>query len=124
MRKTIAIALLVLFASTNEVGQVLKLPMLISHYIDHYNEEGQSVCAFFHEHYVHHHDSNNNDQDEDNRLPFKTTNFQQTFSTYLLPAYEAVNKPIVSITEKKLVLPSSFIPASFLKDIFHPPQII
>jgi len=124
MRKLSAIALLILFASTNEVGQFLKLPLLISHYIDHYREEGQSIYAFFHEHYIHHHESTNKDQDEDNQLPFKTTTFQQTSFTYLLPAYEMIRGPIVSTNKKKLILPSAFIPVNFLKDIFHPPQFV
>lgn len=124
MRKTIAIALLVLFASTNEVGQILKLPVLVSHYIDHYNEEGQSIYAFFHEHYVHHHGSDNKDQDEDNQLPFKTTIAQQTTVSYLLPALVLVGKPTILVSEKKATLPSTFIPADYLKDIFHPPQIV
>lgn len=124
MRKTIAIALLILFTSTNEVGQILKLPMLVSHYIDHYNEESQSIYAFFHEHYVHHHGSDNKDQDEDNQLPFKTTIAQQTTVSYLLPALDLVSKPTLLVSEKKAILPSSFIPANYLKDIFHPPQIV
>jgi hypothetical protein len=123
MRKTIAIALLILFASTNEVGQILKLPLLISHYIDHCNEEGQSIYAFIHEHYVHHHGANT-DQDEDNQLPFKTTTVQQASVTYLLPALEMMNKPVVPASEKKLILPSAFILANYLKDIFHPPRFV
>lgn len=124
MRKTIAIALLVLFASTNEVGQILKLPVLVSHYIDHYNEEGQSIYAFFHEHYVHHHGSDNKDQDEDNQLPFKTTTIQQSTVSYLLPALELNSKPAPVISEKKSILPAFFIPGNYLKDIFHPPRIV
>lgn len=124
MRKLSAIAFLILFASTNEVGQLLKVPLLISHYIDHYREDGQSVYAFFHEHYVHHHESTNKDQDEDDQLPFKTTNFQQTSSTFLLPVYESMNQQEMVVTDKILILPSTFIPTNYLKDIFHPPQIV
>lgn len=124
MRKTIVIAFIILFASTNEVGQVLKLPLLISHYIDHYREEGQGIYAFFHEHYIHHHGSSNNDQDEDNQLPFKTTTVQQASVTYLLPALEMINKPAETTREKKLIITSAFVPTNFLKDIFHPPQIV
>lgn len=124
MRKLSAIALLILFASTSEVGQLLKLPLLISHYFDHFREEKQTIYAFFHEHYVHHHGNTNNDQDEDNQLPFKTTNFQQTSSSFLLAVYEPINKTEIPVNEKQLILPSIFIPTNYLKDIFHPPQIV
>jgi hypothetical protein len=123
MRKITAIALLILFASTNEVGQILKLPMLVSHYIDHHNEEGQSLNAFFHEHYVHHHGSDNKDQDEDNRLPFKTT-IQQASVSYLMPATQIIISPTTFISKIKFTLTSFFIPKNYLKDIFHPPRIV
>ena len=124
VRKITAIALLVLFASTNEVGQILKLPLLITHYIDHYREEGQSLSAFFHEHYVHHHGNNNYDEDEDNRLPFKTISLHQIASIYLVPIRETINKQVTTTSQEKLILPSIFIPSDFLKDIFHPPQTV
>jgi hypothetical protein len=124
MRKITAIALLILFASTNEVGQILKLPVLVSHYIDHYNEEGQSIYAFFHEHYVHHHGSDNKDQDEDNQLPFKTTTIHQASVSYLLPAAQLIDRPTTLLIEKKFTLPFPFIPKNYLKDIFHPPRIV
>lgn len=123
MQRITAIALLILFASTNEVGQILKLPMLVSHYIDHHNEEGQSLYAFFHEHYVHHHGSDNKDQDEDNRLPFKTT-IQQASVSYLMPATQIIISLTTLISKRKSTLPSFFIPKNYLKDIFHPPRIV
>ena len=124
MRKFTAIVLLLLFASTNEVGQLLKLPFLVLHYIDHYKEEGQSIAAFFHEHYIHHHSKSNKDEQEDNRLPFKTTTIEQASFTYLLPLMELVNKPAKITGEKRQTLLSSHLPPNHLKDIFHPPQIV
>lgn len=123
MRKPAVIFLLLLFASTTEVGQLLKLPLLISHFMDHYNEEGQSVYAFLHEHYVHHHGANT-DKDEDDRLPFKTTNIQQTSFTYLLPCAGTIDEPEQSVHEIKIALPSAFLSFDYLKDIFHPPRIV
>lgn len=124
VRRITAIALLVLFSSTNEVGQILKLPLVITHYIDHYREEGQSLSAFFHEHYVHHHGNNNNDEDEDNQLPFKTINLHQISSVYLVPIRETINKQVTTTSHEKLILSFTFIRSDFLKDIFHPPQFV
>lgn len=124
MRKITAIALLVVFASTNEVGQILKLPLVVTHYIDHYREEGQSLSSFFHEHYVHHHGNNNNDEDEDNRLPFKTANLQQISSVYLIAIRETISNQVATNSQEKLILTPTFIPSDFLKDIFHPPQFV
>ena len=123
MPKITAIILLVLFASTTEIGQFLRLPLLISHYIDHYKEESQGICAFFHEHYVHHHGANN-DQQEDDRLPFKTTFVQQISVVYLLQSDETVKKPVITIDERKPALPAISITPAFARDIFHPPQIV
>ena len=124
MRKITAISLIILFASTNEVGQILKLPVLVSHYIDHFKEEGQSIYAFFHEHYVHHHGSDNKDQDEDNQLPFKTTTIQQTSVSFLLTTIELNCQQTPLASEKESILPSCFIPKNYLEDVFHPPRIV
>jgi hypothetical protein len=122
MRRIAAILFFFISVSTTEFVQVLKLPWLISHFIEHF-KEGQDVYAFMHEHYVHHHGSNS-DQDEDNQLPFKTTSIQQTNLTYLLPPIGAITKPAVILHKNKLILPDIVLPSDFLKDIFHPPRIV
>lgn len=124
MRKSSAIALLFLFACTNEVGQLLKLPLLISHYAVHYREERQSVYDFFHEHYIHHHGSTNRDKEEDDQLPFKTTSIQLLSFSYVLPALEMIEEPPAPVCAEKLICLSTFIHTDYLKDIFHPPQLV
>ena len=124
MRKFSAIVLLFVFACTNEVGQLLKLPLLISHFAEHYREERQSIDDFFHEHYVHHHGSTNKDQEKDDQLPFKTSSIQLQSFSYMLPALEKIDEPSAPMCAERLILPSIFICTNYLKDIFHPPQIV
>lgn len=122
MRKLTAILFLFLSASTTEFGQVLKLPWLVSHFIDHH-KEGQGINAFMHEHYVHHH-GDNDDQEEDDQLPFKTTTIQQTSFTCLLPVIESVNDTAAPVVKAKTLLPAVAISSDYLKDIFHPPRMV
>ena len=75
MRKIIAISFLFIYAcATTELGQVLKLPVLVQHFIKHKQEDKTiTFFAFLNMHYAHG-DVKDADYDEDMKLPFKTCN--------------------------------------------------
>lgn len=123
MRKLSAIILLFVFISSTEVVQLLKLPYLITHFIDHRLEEDQSLAEYFHEHYIHHHRSNTDEQ-EDNQLPFKSTNIQLMSFTYLVPMNHTMLPQVVVATHTGLPSNAAFVPFDQLKDIFHPPRTV
>jgi hypothetical protein len=70
MKKGVTIFLLVSMVSLQTpVGQLLKLPLLIEHFIKHQQQDGVSLLAYLQDHYSEdHHDA---DLPEDEQLPFK-----------------------------------------------------
>src|SRR5687768_16825998 len=86
MRKVAAIFFLVLFtASTTEAGQLLKAPLLITHFLEHLRDgRSHSLVDFLKEHYGNYH-AQDEDSNEDAKLPFKSA-LQSNFSNvYVLP---------------------------------------
>lgn len=73
MKKTVAILFMFLFLTAHTVlGQVLRLPILIHHYIEHVELENKSLIDFLSEHYadkINHPDDKHHDHE---KLPFKT----------------------------------------------------
>jgi len=78
MKKTIAISFLFIFLCANtEIGQLLKLPNLIHHFLEHHDHENDhniSFIAFVKSHYNNKQHSDTDKHDEHNNLPFKTVN--------------------------------------------------
>lgn len=124
MRKFFAIWLLVAFTSTTEFGQLLKLPLLISHGYDHLKSgRSQNLFAFLYEHYIGDH-GKDSDQNQDQQLPFKTVCADHIFYTYLLPLSEISSSPYIIKADNKKISRLIFFSNNHLKDIFHPPQIV
>lgn len=124
MRKPLAILLLIVFASTTEAGQLLKLPSLLFHVYDHLqSRRSKNIVAFLYEHYVKDH-GKDADQKQDQQLPFKTVYAEQLSFTCLLPVNAMSCAAPVLKTENKKTVYSLFVLNDYLKDIFHPPQLV
>lgn len=123
MKKFIAISFLFIFASaTTELGQFLKVPILIQHFYSHQREEGMSLMAFLSEHYLGHHDDE--DKNDDMQLPFKTIiNGPTIVANFSIEKIE-VKKASEPFVEKHLLLQTSFIPSQLVFQIFHPPRTV
>jgi hypothetical protein len=119
--------LLFIFLSTNTVfGEVLKVPALIHHYVEHVREDKvNSVIKFFVEHYIgsfnHHHSTDNHDHDN---LPFKAnivhslTVLPNISSVFVKISFRIINKfsrNILSEDQRFYLNPS-------LKNIWQPPR--
>lgn len=122
MRKVAAIFFLNLFTlSTTEAGQLLKLPLLVSHYFKH-KSEGRSTnfIGFIKEHYTGN-EEKDSDSKEDQQLPFKSAINVEVQVNYLLPHFVADN-PVLSFINSNY---NSYLPVSVLSnyncEIFHPP---
>ena len=71
MRSVIAFFLLtIMLVSTTQFYEVVKLPVLISHYLHHKQEDGSSIASFFKMHYKGN-DKKDDDWQTDRKLPFK-----------------------------------------------------
>jgi hypothetical protein len=127
MRKASAIFFLSLFLlSYTELGQLVKLPKIITHYLEHKKWEPEvSFLAFFQMHYFSD-DNNAGDDAKDNQLPFKEHNDCQTNSTINFAFH--VNE--ISIADypvqTAIVYPQSndeSASSSFKGSIFQPPRV-
>lgn len=101
------------------LGQLVKLPLLIEHYIKHQKQDGVSLIDFLDEHYA----SNHKDADlpEDEQLPFKNITFHSIDSALVTPiVQEDVVAPLPK--DKKIIIPDTCTPQQHLGSIFHPPR--
>jgi hypothetical protein len=111
--------------TNTELCQLVKIPVLISHYNEHKALNGDiSVLAFLQLHYFNGDPHDNTDME----LPFKTT-------SVALIIHSCPSAPVPSITEIPVAdtqevqlnfneYYNTFIPSGCNKDIFQPPQFV
>jgi len=128
MKKAAAIFLFILYLfGSTEAYQLLKLPMLVQHYIKHEKEQpGISLLAFLKMHY-----SKNilidDDWQQDMKLPFKTHDSDVCMmASVSLPShriiFDIVPPPVVSPTF--VICETNQYSFLSLQDIFQPPKSI
>lgn len=127
MNRLLAIFFLFTFLSANTVfGEVLKLPLMVKHYVEHTQEDkNETIFDFLVQHYSgkinHHHQNKNTEHDH---LPFKTLNSHATHVISIIP------QPILSISQIIYELADVKISAhnqqnysnANLKSIWQPPR--
>ncbi|MDX2174798.1 MAG: hypothetical protein SFY56_16970 [Bacteroidota bacterium] len=126
MKRIIPILLLFVFLTANtEAHQLLKLPILVNHYIEHKKQNHKiSFTDFLNMHYVME-DDGDGDTAEDMKLPFKSDN--TCGNTYNLGFVSQSNYQLsvkVIPAENKLFNNHSveFISSAFLSSIWQPPK--
>ena len=120
MRRGVAIFFLVLLVSAQTpVGQLLKLPNLIEHFIKHQQQNEVSFIAFLIDHYRP--DHNDTDLPEDQQLPFKNITFY-SIGYAVVPCAIKANAIIALVVDKKILFTDSYTPQQHLGGIFHPPR--
>src|SRR5690348_13094908 len=74
MRNMISILLMLFLLSVlTPAGQLLKIPMLVTHFVKHQKQEGCSFFAFLQDHYSA--DHNDGDRQDDEQLPFRNMDY-------------------------------------------------
>jgi len=110
--------------SATEMSQLLKMPLLVQHYLEH-KEENHSITIwqFLYMHYAL---ENAKDLDkEDMKLPFKTsTNISHTIALGLPHStdFEQKSKAFSVETKKTYYYQSDFASSNFLSFIWQPPK--
>lgn len=126
MKKVIAIFFLFSFLSANTAfGEVLKLPLLIQHYIEHNQDDNShSVLDFLTMHYGegdnHHH---NDHEHEHDHLPFKTANVHSAQVVDFLPLVFDFPNQLVENKLKKPILQKQVYSNVYLNSIWQPPKV-
>jgi hypothetical protein len=119
-----ASVLLVLYlASATEFSQLLKLPVLVSHFREHrQHDETLSLAGFLYMHYTNH-DLNDNDQDRDMQLPFKSLSGISASYQFLPAQSEIITlEQAPCSTTMNNCYQSSGLQSTYLSSIWQPPK--
>jgi hypothetical protein len=126
MKKAITLLLMSIYLfGTTEAYQVLKLPLLIEHYIKHKQEDPQlTLLGFLKLHY-----SGKTvfdaDYQQDMRLPFKTqqnTSFFSAVNDIPQPMGIEVESPLLASTDY-MILDTRVDFSAFFHSVFQPPRV-
>lgn len=125
MQRFVIISLLCTFiAIQTPLHEVLKLPMLVSHFLEHKEEDNSmSLLKFLHIHYSQHHIVDD-DYDKDMQLPFKdcSTPIFFTLSTLSKKFQIALHLPAPESKNLFSVKEDAFLSAEFPDNIWQPPR--
>jgi hypothetical protein len=112
--------------TSTELCQVLKIPVLVSHYTEHRDlNTGITFFMFLKMHYFNG-DPRDSDYNTDMQLPFKTTSnalvVNLSSSLPILPQNFLPLSPLKTISSIYTNFYSVWIPSGHLSDIFQPPR--
>lgn len=124
MKKLISILLLTLYlVSTTELYQLLKMPLLIEHYIQHKDLNPEmSFTAFLKTHYDH--PVKDSDHDQDQRLPFVShaNLLAVVFTINSSLDFHCIEKVCNPIEIKKTFYKNALYNKEILNSIWQPPR--
>lgn len=112
--------------SSTELSQLLRIPLLVEHFIEH-NQEGNriSIADFFHMHYLEK-DHMDADYDKDMQLPFKSIDGNNLLVMAFIPYGASLIKPKPPLTRSNNFDPyaTPFINDAHLSSIWQPPKLV
>jgi len=125
VKKLTAILFLLIFLfAITEMRELLNLPVLIHHYLEHHDDDaGISFVQFLHKHYSEEHEHASHDKEHE-KLPFKSHDigFSQTTLAYQpFTGFEFKTGKPVSNKINSIYRPA-FHPTSILSRIWQPPR--
>jgi hypothetical protein len=129
VKKIVAISFLFIFLCANtEVGQLLKLPTLVSHYFEHSDHKDDHHIAFIDfvkSHYNDNHKHSDTDKhDEHQNLPFKTINSSvSSVLAFENPTDIVFRKPITISTSITTPFSKEFYTSDVFACIWLPPKL-
>jgi hypothetical protein len=111
--------------SLTELNQLVKLPLLIEHFIEHKGKDSSlSLWAFLDMHYAHG-DVKDADYDEDMKLPFKSHDgcVNTFFISFVPNTFDDLStKPVYIEDNTYSVYEETFLTSSYLSFIWQPPK--
>lgn len=127
LKKLFAISFLFIYLfSTTELHQLLKMPLLVEHFVEHKEENKDlNLWQFLKIHYAFGH-VKDADYDKDMKLPFKShDNCVSSVSNIYISLLEKVSiqKPLQLLEKKNFETKDGFLLSSFLSNIWQPPRI-
>lgn len=127
MRKKIAIFFLFIYlCSTTEAHELLKIPVVFQHFIEHQQEDKTiSITKFLAIHYLQG-DVKDKDYERDMQLPFKTSGeFFASSVTPFMPLYTqiSIQYPVEPAIKVWALHKPSFIFSAYQVNIWQPPKV-
>lgn len=126
MKKIISISILAIYLiSCTEFVQLLRLPLLVAHFVEHKQESKEiSFGEFMLIHYVEEY-SVNGDYEQDMNLPFKSVDGSAIQVVAFIPLLisSLQDKPIYTETGKFNPYAECFIDNAYLTSIWQPPKL-
>jgi hypothetical protein len=115
--------LFVALFSQTELRQVIKLPALVQHFMEHRAEKADmSFADFLAMHYLHG-SPKDDDYDKDMQLPFKTIEYAASITADIIPAQPfSALQPVAFINTSYPSLRNSSIRFNHTADIWQPPK--
>jgi hypothetical protein len=125
MKKAIGIFFLAaLLLSSTEAHQLLRLPFIFSHYLEHRDQNPRiSFLEFLDLHYMHG-SPHDDDYDKDMQLPFKTFgDCMAVMSPAFVPVFiQSVPTPPECLRPQQFAAISQTLHSSYLAEIWQPPR--
>jgi hypothetical protein len=114
----------IVLMNDTSLNQLLKLPVLVAHYMEHHQQDQRvGFAQFVYMHYIGS-DHNDNDNDRDMQLPYKKVDLQSLdhpLIAAIKPALE--QRPAFSIIVVQPVFDNDDLPQPALSSLFRPPRV-
>jgi hypothetical protein len=126
LKKFLSIFLLSIYLiSITELSQLVKLPLLVEHFSEHKQKDGQmSLWKFLHIHYSQN-KLNDVDYEKDMKLPFKSHDgcINSIVSESVITSYYFLSaKPVFSHSNSYSSYTEQFLTSAYLTSIWQPPK--
>lgn len=126
LRKLIAISLFSIYLfSTTELHQLLKLPFLVTHFLEHKTQNGDiTLLTFLHLHYANGHQKDA-DYDKDMQLPFKSNDgcINASIAPFIpISLSTEISRPVYIQSNNFTLRYDVDINSFFLSNIWQPPK--
>ena len=111
--------------SSTQLKELLKLPLLVEHFIEHKQQDTKiSFIEFLCMHYAHG-DVKDADYDKDMKLPFKSAENSHSSVSFYLPAANVKQDFVIQFKETKQKFPlyNSNYSSAYLSSIWQPPRL-
>ena len=125
-RKAAAFILSAIYVISSATAlEFFKLPVLISHYYDHREENRTVTVSIFLVQHYYYEDGTDKDMEEDNKLPFKSA------ENTSLVSFVSLTPPVLTAsvhnTHKDIrrvfgIYKDQFLPSQYLNNIWQPPR--
>ena len=107
--------------STTELGQLLKTPILFSHFVEHTTDDGMTFWQYLVHHYGGH--ERDADWDTDMKLPFMQHSDVLNIMVVTAKPVTLPKRPLSLLWAKPFILyQDRLIPVSYLEAVWQPPK--